>query len=183
MNYLRHVVLCASFLIGGPSVALEFKKTDFQLLSLTGTSDFSKVKVWSGMFSDYSGRKWDTSSLYQSDDPHINLKASVLQRLTDRVLLVHGFTFDTGYRSALYEMTPEIGYHPSVIFMPDRNTTLSIHLSGFFKYGGRSTERPCVDDFDREFHCGTGLPWVDSKNFHIKAVRNTALSLSARFVF
>ena len=36
-----------------------------------------------------------------------------------------------------------------------------------FKYSmdGGVTELPCYDDFRREYHCGTGLAWVDSQGF------------------
>ena len=33
-----------------------------------------------------------------------------------------------------------------------------------FKIGGSIKEKPCYDKFDREFHCGTGQPWVDYKH-------------------
>ena len=32
-----------------------------------------------------------------------------------------------------------------------------------FKIGGSIKEKPCYDKFDREFHCGTGQPWIDYK--------------------
>lgn len=183
MNRVQQTVTCIFLLINGSLAAIDLKTNDFQLVSFSGTSDFNKVQVWSGLFTDYSGRTWDTSHLYRNEREHLNLKASVLQKISNRVLWMHGFTFDNGYKSALFEMTPEFGYHPSLIFVPNKSTTLSIHLFGFFRTGGVSGERPCVDGFDREFHCGTGLPWSDSPKFHIKTRRNTAATFSARFAF
>ena len=183
MNRLQRTVTCLFFLINGSVAAIDLNIKGFQLISISGTSDFNKVQVWSGLFVDYSGRAWDTSHLYRNKRAHLNLEASVLQKLSDRVLWMHGFTVDNGYKSPLFEMTPEFGYHPSLIFVPNRSTTLSIHLFGFFRSGGASVERPCVDGFDREFHCGTGLPWSDSQGFHIKTRRSSVATFSARFVF
>ena len=165
------------------SAAFEISARDFRLLGISGDSDFRKLRVWSGRFTDFSGKSWDTANLYQSDRPHFNVTATVLHRLSDRFYVAHGIRLDNGYRSSLFEMTPEVNYNPTFAYVHSKATTFSLKLFGFLRYGGDVKEKPCVDDFDREFHCGTGLPWSDSHGVHLKPRRESLTSLSVRILF
>jgi hypothetical protein len=64
-----------------------------------------------------------------------------------------------------------------------RGLTLGLHLHDALQAGGKVTERPCYDGFERQFHCGTGLPWTDAQA-HLRdrlVTPLTKLSVNWRF--
>lgn len=69
--------------------------------------------------------------------------------------------FDFGYNSILYTAEPFISL--GVLFEIRLSDTITMIMGGSnaLQVGGNVSERPCVDGFSRDFHCGTGRPWGD----------------------
>ncbi|NCF47167.1 MAG: hypothetical protein GWP24_06330 [Alphaproteobacteria bacterium] len=60
---------------------------------------------------------------------------------------------------------------------------VSTSILDFARIGGAISERPCRDSFSRQFHCGTGLAWTDSKDSHIINTSTTQFKLQLRLLF
>jgi hypothetical protein len=70
------------------------------------------------------------------------------------------WSFDLGYKSALFETDPVLQLGVSVNILSE-NQSFRFGVVNLFTIGGNISETPCVDRLFRDFHCGTGLPWVD----------------------
>jgi hypothetical protein len=111
------------------------------------------------------------------------LGVKVLQEYTRKIFFIHDIYVHTGYHSPLLQMDPELVYSADVVYVVSPRLSFSLGLESLFSLGGNIEETPCVDSFDREYHCGTGLPWSDSHRYHLEnaSVRETSISVSLRF--
>ena len=73
------------------------------------------------------------------------------------------WSFDLGYKSDLFKTNPVLQLGLSVNFL-SQNQSVRLGVSNLITIGGKVTETACVDSLFRDFHCGTGLPWVDKPN-------------------
>jgi hypothetical protein len=141
---------------------------DLRVVSLYGNSQFSESSVWTGKFEDIAGQQHDTSHLYEPENPHLSVGATILQEYSAQMYFVHDFYGHTGYQSPLFAMDPELQYSLEIVRLISPRTSLSIAVDNLISIGGDIEERPCFDSFSRAYHCGTGLPWKDSGEFHIE---------------
>lgn len=172
--------LTIQFCTTAPSAGL---LDDLRVISLYGNSQFSESTVWTGKFEDISGQQHDTSHLYQPENPHISVGAKVLQEYSAQVYFVHGFYGHTGYQSPLFEMDPELKYSIAIVQLISPRTSLSLTVDNAISIGGDIEERPCFDSFSRAYHCGIGLPWKDSTEFHLENndTQRAFLGMTVRF--
>jgi hypothetical protein len=163
--------------VSATGVELEFGESKLYLLGIEGSSNFNKLKVWNGRFRDASGLDWDTSNLYKNKSQHFNIRARVLHPMSERIKLIHGVYLDNGYKADLFMMSPEVVYSPTLVYQHSKAMSITFTLDGVFRFGGKVKEYPCFDDFERAFHCGTGLPWSDSGEFHLSPMERSSLAL------
>ena len=64
-------------------------------------------------------------------------------------------------RSNALTAEPTLGFGYITTFKINTNVFLKLELNNFLSIGGRIRERRCIDDFLREYHCGTVIPWTD----------------------
>lgn len=126
-----------------------------------GSSNYSQTHVWDGNFIAPNGKKFHLGNYYKSQNTEINLKTNILYKINSN-LLIFPVNFDNGYKSNLLVVKPiySMGF---LISKELENFKFIFGFNNAFKIGGSIKEKPCYDKFDREFHCGTGQPWIDYK--------------------
>ena len=72
--------------------------------------------------------------------------------------------FDNGFKSYLYDANRYLGTGLSLYYRKSKDIFLTFEAHDILQINNKVKERPCYDAFRREFHCGTGSPWVDVKN-------------------
>ena len=72
--------------------------------------------------------------------------------------------YDNGFKSDLYEAKRYLGTGLSLYYRQSKDVFLTFEAHDILQINNGIKERPCFDAFRREFHCGTGSPWVDVKN-------------------
>lgn len=120
-------------------------------------------RPWSGHFEALNGTHFNHPEFYKNRRPELNLKSGVAvvrRRNLKASLTLH---YDHGYASDLYEAAPYLGLGVGVLYAPRDNLLVSFYAFDVAQIGGKVRERPCYDDFRREFHCGTGNAWRDVK--------------------
>lgn len=146
-------------------VAAQSGSADVLLLSIEGHSGYSRTAVWTGNFLDYTGRQWDLSHLYANHQISVSMNISVLQQIMPNLYLTHNIYGDTGFTSEALKVKSLFGYNPSFTYFAYDDFSITLSLQGFLNIGGDMKEHPCLDDFDRQYHCGTGIPWQDAQEF------------------
>lgn len=124
----------------------------------------SVSRVWSGYFKALNGDAYDVSHMYRSKRPQFNLRTAYTVKETPRLRLSLPLHYDQGYRADLYEATPYLGLGFIGQWAAGENLVLGLHIHDGLQSGGKITEHPCHDGFQRAFHCGTGLPWTDAED-------------------
>ena len=118
---------------------------------------------YSGQFSDISGKIWDTSSLYKNKN-FLELSGGISFNYFDGKI-VHSInsSFDLGKTSDALSASPIIGFgYGRTIYLREQ-LILQWSIKNLFQIGGRLSQSPCMDDFQRSFHCGTAVPWAIAK--------------------
>lgn len=115
---------------------------------------------YSGHFVAANGTHFDASQYYQRTGTELNVSGVTAFFLADDFSVKLNWTADLGYRSKLYQVSPSILGGVSLI-KSYKTTKFEFSLKNLFFLGGKVREWPCVDELQREFHCGTGLPWSD----------------------
>ena len=163
-------------------------KRDWQLFSLRAESRHAASKVWNGSFTGLNGQHFDVSDFYQSNQPNFSLRA-IFKKTTNRprsnrpVTWLLPISVDAGYEAQLYQASPflSVGFGAAVTL--DTGAMVSLRLDNALRLGGKINEQPCFDSFKREFHCGTGLAWVDYRQIDIDRRDDFALpSLQVKYV-
>jgi len=141
-------------------ISSDAQSADWFVGNVSGDSAYRQTTVWSGTPRALNGQSHDFSSFYESQRVTFNLQGDLFVPLTKSIYVVAPFRLDSGYKSDLYNAEPLLTTGIGVGWAKDR---LAVSLIGrnLFSYGGKVTERPCVDSYDRKFHCGTALPWTD----------------------
>ncbi|MGB1464048.1 MAG: hypothetical protein ACPG8C_04620 [Parvibaculales bacterium] len=74
-----------------------------------------------------------------------------------------------------------LGFGAAISLAPQ--TMLSLRLDNALRMGGDIREQPCYDGFRRQYHCGTGLAWLDYRNIDSLRRDNFALpTLQVKYV-
>jgi hypothetical protein len=152
------------------------------LTQLDGGDGLRYLDVWSGRFDDYSGKSWDVASLYKPMNTVFYIRGSFTV-LSEKWALSPTFYADSGYRSPLLNAEPMLNVGITLAFNLTSRTTISFSDNAVYSRFGEVSEMPCYDTFDRSYHCGTGLSWLDSFPYHRSRVypQMSKLTLVSRF--
>jgi hypothetical protein len=167
---MRSILCLLVFLF--PATALAQSKSDasskseWQLLSLQAESRHAGSKVWQGRFTGLNGQIYDVSDFYQSNRPRFSARAIFSKTAQRRprqrsVTWLVPISVDAGYQAKLYQAAPlfSIGLGAAIALAPQ--SMVSLRIDNALRLGGTISEQPCYDGFRRQYHCGTGLAWVD----------------------
>lgn len=116
--------------------------------------------TWEGQFQDFSGSSWNQSSFYEVQNVTWTLKTEFIQPIyfLGDFFLLHRLDIDSGVKTPAQSITSHLKYGIGFIYLWG-NSGVSMNFDGVIQSGARNRESICIDDFDREFHCGNGLPW------------------------
>ena len=142
-----------------------FGNAKFQLIDTYGSNSYSQSQLWSGNFIAPNGQKFLFGNFYKSKNIQLNLKTKLLFEFNENFLIIP-LSFGNGYKSDLFNTTQmySIGL---IIGKKFNHFNFLLGIDNALVKGGKIKEKPCVDKFNREFHCRTGLPWTDYKNDNI----------------
>ena len=133
---------------------------EFKFYPLDGSGKHTYSSPYDGRFTALNGEEYDVSEFYTSNKLELNVSGVALWTKSPQLSIRLPWYFDNGYKSTLYNSEPVL--HVGVFFMMYKNqNSLEFGISNLLRIGGTISERPCVDHLSRDFHCGTGLPWVD----------------------
>ncbi len=135
----------------------------FELVKIEASGDFERVDVWSGKFTDLSGKVWDTSKYYSQDNESYNTSFFINHDF-NRFKFTSKIFLDSGYDSALIDVDPLYYISLSAKYELGENEKIKVVIDPIIKMGGGVTESACYDDFKRAFHCGTGMAWLDAQS-------------------
>jgi len=138
----------------------------WQLLSLKAESRHAGSKVWQGKFTGLNGQLYDVSDFYQSKRASFSARA-IFSKAAQRPPSYRPLTWllpialDAGYQARLYQAAPHVslGFGAAIAVAPQ--AMVSLRVDNVLRLGGTIKEQPCYDGFRRQYHCGTGLAWVD----------------------
>lgn len=120
-------------------------------------------QVWSGHFRALNGDNHDMAHFYAPQRPQLNIRTAFTISKSSRLRFAVPMHYDHGYRAALYQATPYFGIGFIGQWAVRDNLVLGFHMHDGLQSGGDIIERPCHDDLERAFHCGSGLPWSDAQ--------------------
>jgi len=153
---------------------------EIALYPYKGSNEHVYTKPYSGHFRAINGDYHDASEYYKSERVELNATGLLLISRSPSTTLKLPWFIDLGYKSRLYSVDPVIEFGVLVVNVKE-NRTFEFGLDNLIKIGGKVSERPCVDSFNREFHCGTGLPWIDRPE--VFQGKKITLSVSWRLTF
>lgn len=122
---------------------------------------------YSGAFQALNGVNYDVSNYYVSKNLELNISGFTAFFFSNDWTVKLDWTLDNGYNSDLYKVQASLlgSIH---LIKSYQNQKINLGLHNAFLIGGHVSERACVDELAREFHCGTGLPWTDYVPHRIK---------------
>ena len=138
------------------------------------------TRPYSGYFEALNGDFHDASKYYKSESIELNVSGFLLFPWSYSTTLKLPWFLDLGYKSKLYSVDPVIKVGVHVVNI-NGNRKIELGVDNLIKIGGEVIEWPCVDDLFREFHCGTGLPWVDKPA--ASPIKQTAVSVRWTMAF
>ena len=155
-------------------------KSDVTLIQLSANQNHRMSEVWDGQFRALDGSRFDTSEFYESSYTTFSAAGVFAYPITSQLTALMPFTADAGYQSRLYQAAPglELGFG---VLWSEKNWSLGLVGRSLTRVGGRVTEQACKDRFERQFHCGTGLPWADYQTQQPTLDRSATLSFQLRF--
>lgn len=133
---------------------------DFIFTPISGSSHHQFSSPYSGKFRAINGDSFDVSHYYASSSTELNVNGLAMWKTDDGLSITVPWSFDLGYKSDLFETNPVLQLGLSVEVSSARHS-FRFGISNLVIIGGNVTERACTDSLFRDFHCGTGLPWVD----------------------
>ena len=137
-------------------------------VSGAGTDYQATSTKWSGIFTASNNTVYDTSQLNEAENTQFFFKAYYKTFLyNNRILNRIPFAYDNGYESALFSTDPSLSFGVDLNYRLNSALLVSTSILDFARIEGSILERPCRDSFLRQFHCGIGLAWTDSKDSHI----------------
>ena len=136
----------------------------WHLLSLKAESRHAGSKVWQGKFTGLNGQLYDVSGFYQAKRPTFSARAIFTKAEGKKMNWLLPITVDGGYQARLYQAEPLLGLGFGAAISLAPQTMLSLRLDNALRLGGIIREQPCYDGFRRQYHCGTGLAWLDYRH-------------------
>ena len=128
----------------------------------SGSSDYTQSDVWTGNFVALNGKSFDVSHLYESERQTFNVSGYFLFGESNaKTSFLIPFKYDNGFSAPLYSAKNRLDVGLVINHRIDTKLSMNFGVIELYSLGGKITENPCLDGFDREFHCGSGLPWVD----------------------
>lgn len=123
--------------------------------------------TWSGQFQDFSGTSWNLSGFYEVQNITWTFKSEFIQPINyfGDLFILHRIGLDSGVKTKAQSISPHLKY--GLGFMRARRKSgLLIIFDGIIQSGAKNSESVCFDQFEREYHCGSSLPWsmYDMKN-------------------
>ena len=129
------------------------------------SSHFYKVP-YTGHFTAVNGSYFDASQYYKSQRVELNISGFTAVFLNEAWTLKFDWTFDQGFYSDLYQVGSSL--KSNVTFIKSlENAKIELGLQNAILMGGSVRENACIDTLNREFHCGTGLPWSDYEGYEL----------------
>ena len=137
-----------------------FAKLDYLIIQdehLTSTP-------WSGNFTAINGKAFKVTEFYKNHRPEMNIKTGIALVNGKNLKISIPVHFDNGFKSYLYDANRYLGTGLSLYYRKSKDVFLTFEAHDILQINNKVKKRPCYDAFRREFHCGTGSPWVDVKN-------------------
>ncbi len=180
---MRWIFSLPFLLLLAASTAQAESPSAWQLLSLKAESRHAGSKVWQGKFTGLNGQIYDVSGFYQTKRPTFSARAIFTKTDGKKINWLLPITLDGGYQARLYQAEPLLGLGFGAAISLAPQTMLSLRLDNALRMGGDIREQPCYDGFRRQYHCGTGLAWLDYRNIDSLRRDNFALpTLQVKYV-
>jgi hypothetical protein len=130
------------------------------VLSRVYVSERYEKATWSGRFADFGGAAWDVSRFYEVKNRTWTAKSEWLDQMGyfGQWWVVHRVSLDSGVKTPAQSITPHFKYGLGVMRLGHQSGYV-VMLDGLVQSGAKNREAICVDGFEREYHCGSGLPW------------------------
>ena len=153
---------------------------DVYFIPTNGSDRHEYSAPYSGSFRAINGEVFNVSDYYETTSVELSMEGLALWDVKKGVTVTVPWSFDLGYDSELFQTDPVLQLGLSVTIYTDKSS-LSFGATNLVTIGGHVRERPCADRLLREFHCGTGLPWVDRPAPNMNDFKD--LSISYRMTF
>lgn len=121
---------------------------------------------YSGRFTAINGDEFDASEYFISSNLELSISGFSAIFFENNFSVKLNWLLDNGYNSALYNVKPSLLGSVGLI-KSNPGLKFEIFVNNLFFLGGEVSERACVDALEREFHCGSGLPWSDYVPYEI----------------
>ena len=155
-------------------------RADIKLAQLSADQNHRMSEVWDGQFRALDGSRYDTSAFYESRKTTFSAAGVFAYSITPQLTALMPFAADAGYRSQLYQAAPGLELGLGLLWS-EANWNVGLIGRSLTRLGGRMTEQACKDSINRQFHCGTGLPWTDYQIRQPTLNRSATLSFQFRF--
>ena len=116
---------------------------------------------YSGLFVAPNNEQYDMSKFYEPTGLLLHGRLVASKSFANVGTIYVPIFFDVGYNSILYTAKPFISLGVSFKVSLSDTTSMLMQASNIVQIGGNVSEHPCIDGFNRDFHCGTGRPWGD----------------------
>lgn len=103
---------------------------------------------------------YEVRSFYKKSRPRVAMIVNIKTDLPGQSIASLGI--DTGHRSDKLIINPSIYFGWASTLKNWGNSSLSLSIGAWV--GGKTTERPCLDDYSRAFQCHTLLSWADRED-------------------
>lgn len=156
----------------------------FELTKVEINQEFDRTTIWSGVFKDLSGSEWNVSQYYENQQETINTNLYFRHNF-DRFTFFTKLHYNNGYESVLQDVDQQFFLSISTHYQIKSNLSVNLLIDPIIQFGGSMYEYSCKDNFSREYHCGTGLPWSDAvTNGYVKTLEHPkSLKLSFKLQF
>jgi len=132
----------------------ELKLSQLEIFNSYNGRDFD------GFATDLSSKVWNNSKFYEPKNIQLSGTIGLIKFDTNQSSEVI-LNFDLGKTSNALNARPYFGLGYATIFELSEYNFIKIEIQNLISLKGKIREQPCVDDFLREFHCGTTLPWAE----------------------
>jgi len=146
----------------------------------SGSSNHFYGIPYSGYFTAINGTHFNASQYYESQKTEFHLSGLAAIFINVEWSIKLDWTFDNGFYSDLYQVDPSFLSKITLIRSHEKNT-FEFSINNALWLGGNITEKACIDTLNRNFHCGTGLPWSDYQPYELSNDLELAVKLTLFF--
>ena len=172
--------------------------SELVFLSWLATIGFSQNIVWTGLQfeqskTDYlfwsgdafnaAGEPVGTESFYKPYYNDVELHLSGTSILNNSSVLTTSVSYYSENRADAIIVPAALSSSINIDFSTNETSYWSLKLTNVFQVTSSNIDKPCIDDFLRQFHCGTAIPFVDSSQFSTKKRFNNGISIIKTWVF